>query len=670
MCKIGIITLSASDNCGSLLQTYALQQVIKNRFNCDVEIINFISTQSEKVYSLFPNHFYKHPKKTLFTVRNLKSIRKQKEGYQNFRNKFLNMSFKTYKNIESLKTLEKDYDIIITGSDQVWNVNMADYSDAFFIPGNNNVKKIAYATSLGSAQVIEHKKAEQIKIMLADFSAISVREETGKVTIEQLTNKNVYLTADPTLLISKSEWFQLAGKQQITSKYIFYYSWAYSDDEMNLLVQKFAKEKKLQVYVINSSKWYKYRPDKFEFKLYRESGPIAFLNLMKYAEYVFVQSFHGAVFANVFNKRFFFLNEMENDQVDFRTKNIIGIFHEEKQIVHEYKDLDIAMNTELAYKSDEYNELVQNSFDFLDQSLADTDIKKFKSKHAYMIMAHHRPDLLQYLINALDDERNDIVIHIDQKSPMKQKFHAKYAKLYFIDRISVNWGGYSQVECEYKLLKKAVAIGHHTYYHFLTGANYPLWNQDVLHQYFEKNSGTEYIGFDEAIDFSFRARYYTPFSEHGKLSGLSGKAIKVIRKNHIMFQKVLGMDRLKNSNLTIKKGCAYYSVTEDFVKELIKNEARVKRLFKHTLCCDEVFVQTIAYNSKYKNKINILNNEWDGAMRELAWPSNVPGEHPGLNFSMKDLNYLLNSKRFFAMKFESPDGVKVIEKIKEKRNIS
>ena len=27
--KIGILTLSASDNCGSLLQAYALQEVIK-----------------------------------------------------------------------------------------------------------------------------------------------------------------------------------------------------------------------------------------------------------------------------------------------------------------------------------------------------------------------------------------------------------------------------------------------------------------------------------------------------------------------------------------------------------------------------------------------------------------------------------------------------------------
>ena len=59
------------------------------------------------------------------------------------------------------------------------------------------------------------------------------------------------------------------------------------------------------------------------------------------------------------------------------------------------------------------------------------------NKHAYMIMAHHRPDLLQLLINSLDDERNDIIVHIDKKSNMKpEQFETQYAKILLIGQVT------------------------------------------------------------------------------------------------------------------------------------------------------------------------------------------------------------------------------------------
>lgn len=291
-------------------------------------------------------------------------------------------------------------------------------------------------------------------------------------------------------------------------------------------------------------------------------------------------------------------------------------------------------------------------------------------RHAYMIMAHHRPDLLQRLIDAIDDERNDIIIHIDNKSTMdSEQFQCQKAGLFFTDRISVNWGGYTQVACEYMLIRKALEIGHHEYYHFLTGVNYPLWNQDVIHDFFQEHQGCEFLGFDHSADFSSRAKYYIPFSEHGKLTGFTGKVIQMLRTVSIGLQKLFKIDRLKGMKVEIQKGCAYFSITEDLIREVLEKEKFIKKSLSHTICCDEVFVQTIAYNSCFRDRIYDIHNEWDGCMREFAWPSNLPGEHPGWNFSMKDLDHLLNSKRLFAMKFESPDGITVIDTIKKKRDI-
>lgn len=363
--KVGIITLSASDNCGSLLQTYALQYVLEKKMNCCVEVINFCSKQSAAVYDIFPPFFFKHPKKTIFTLKHLKSIKNQKQDYEDFRKEYLNLTKKIYTDVDELKTLYDTYDVIITGSDQVWNINMTDYSDAFFIPWNTKAKKIAYAASLGSVEVIGEEKRSQIENWLSDFEAISVREETGKRTIQHLTNKEISILADPTLLLTFDEWNEISGERLISGEYIFFYSWSYPDEDMNELVRDFARSNKLDVYVINSSKWYKYRPEKFGFRLCHKAGPSAFINLMINAKYVFVQSFHGAVFGNLLHKRFFFLNERSDGSLDFRAANILGLLHEESQIVHSIQDIDSAMKANLNYSNDEYEALKEKSLQFL-----------------------------------------------------------------------------------------------------------------------------------------------------------------------------------------------------------------------------------------------------------------------------------------------------------------
>lgn len=370
MITVGILTLSASDNCGSLLQAYALQEILRKRFNCCAEIIRYKTVQSTEIYALFPRSFYRHPKKTLFTIRHLSSIVKQKQGYQLFRNTYLQQTAKTYRSVEELESVVDRYDVLITGSDQVWNVYMADYSDAFYLPWKTtHAKKVAYAASLGSALVIDPEKAAELSCWLSDFYRISVREQSGKTTLENITKHKIQLTADPTLLLTKAEWDSVAGAPLVEGPYIFFYSWAYPDEQMNRIVQQFSRETKLDVYVINSSRWYKYRPEQFNFILYKESGPSVFLNLMKYARYVFVQSFHGAVFANIFQKRFFFLNENCDGRVDFRSDSLFKLLQEEKQVVHEYADLQAALSADLTFTSSGLDQLVQTSLDFLKEAI-------------------------------------------------------------------------------------------------------------------------------------------------------------------------------------------------------------------------------------------------------------------------------------------------------------
>ena len=133
-------------------------------------------------------------------------------------------------------------------------------------------------------------------------------------------------------------------------------------------------------------------------------------------------------------------------------------------------------------------------------------------RHAYLIMAHGNLAQLSKLVSALDDERNDIYIHIDKKTKNfnEKMITATYSKVKFIEQINVNWGGYSIVKCELLLLEAAVKFNtDYVRYHLVSGADLPIKSQDYIHDFFEDNNG-EYIRFDpKPISlYEDRVKYY------------------------------------------------------------------------------------------------------------------------------------------------------------------
>lgn len=287
-------------------------------------------------------------------------------------------------------------------------------------------------------------------------------------------------------------------------------------------------------------------------------------------------------------------------------------------------------------------------------------------KNAYLIMAHHRPDLLHELILALDDVRNDIYIHIDIKAKdLDWNTAAEKAHVVVIPAMSVNWGGYTQIECEYRLLKAALRDGSHDYYHLMTGVTYPIKSQDYINAYLEEHNGTEYVGFDNKRDYSFRVKYKHLFCEEGKMPGLQGRIKFKLRNYYLKLQHILGVDHFKKYNMVCKKGCAYWSITEEFARYVVNNEQLIHEMLKYSISGDEVFVQTLLYNSKFKEYAKNLNDEYDGCMREFAWEHITKCNDPWHNFHLDDLEYLRRSDKWFALKFEGDDGLESVQELKK-----
>ena len=292
------------------------------------------------------------------------------------------------------------------------------------------------------------------------------------------------------------------------------------------------------------------------------------------------------------------------------------------------------------------------------------------AKHAYLIMAHNEFTILEKLLKLLDNENNDIYLHIDKKV---KNFDFNYFKklikksnLIFTKRLDVRWGSYKQIACEYLLFRTA-SQKKYAYYHLLSGTDMPLTNQKTVHDFFDKNKGKEFVCFDNHQNISEsaieRVKYYHLFVNLARSKNkLLCKFFQVFHFHSIKFQKKLKINRLKKVNYTFRKGANWVSVTDEFVKYLLSKEKEVKKIFKYSYCADELFVQTILYNSKfYKNVYSIKNDDYLGIKRYIDWKRGEP-----YTFTIDDYDLLINSDCFWARKFSSKKDKEIINKIYEK----
>ena len=287
-----------------------------------------------------------------------------------------------------------------------------------------------------------------------------------------------------------------------------------------------------------------------------------------------------------------------------------------------------------------------------------------QSKHAYLIMAHHRMDLLQRLVNALDDERNDLYIHLDKKYKGNEVISAHFSKIIWIKRTDVRWGGYSQIRCELDLLKAALNSGvSYQYYHLLTGASYPIKPKEYIFDFFNQNDGFQFVGFAQNGDRYYeRVKNRFLFNEIGKPKKCLSHAIKLFIRNKVKkLQNSLKIDYFKKYHMTFKKGLTYWSIKEDFAKYIVENEKLIHSMLKKSDRGDEVFVQTLLFNSPYKNQIYNLDNEYLGCMVHAAWHNSAEEGAP--NFVLRDFEKIKDAKELYGYKFEGKDGLLLLDRI-------
>lgn len=285
-------------------------------------------------------------------------------------------------------------------------------------------------------------------------------------------------------------------------------------------------------------------------------------------------------------------------------------------------------------------------------------------KHAYLIMAHNNFPLLLELIESLDHQRNELFLHIDKKVPQDTflAFQSSYQKrkqernlqspLFFTDRISVHWGGYSQIACELLLMEAAARKDHYAYYHLLSGSDLPIKPMEEILAFFDHlppHSGTEFLAFDS---LQVPAHVRERISLYHILRESSHPLAEPLDALFTRVQRLLHVDRLRNSSLILQKGANWFSITDGLVRYALEQKDWIARTFSHSVCADELFLQTLAANSPFVNKIydpyddgNSLAN-----LRYIDWERGT-GNSPYV-FQREDRDMLLGLPHLFARKFE------------------
>lgn len=326
--KTATLTWNSFYNYGTCLQAYALQHYIEslgyeNRVIDDSSIV-FTVSKSDKSPTVECKLKWRWRKAWQSVHANYRTFyRCQRllcQGVNEFKAKILKIDYET----ASVLRDEKDYDVYICGSDQIWvPLGFNNPKWIFYYAAFTNKKKISYAPSIGGYYIPDEWKTK-VSELISSFSALSVREEAGRDALQELTQQKVKLVVDPTLLLSRNEWENvLPCNYHKKEKYVLGYILT-PNNTYYQIARNYAHQHGMKFYLFMLNLQDYGQADK-----YISGSPFDFLEYVRNADLLFTDSFHGTIFSTIFEIPFYtfkrFADESQlnqNSRIDTLLKEI------------------------------------------------------------------------------------------------------------------------------------------------------------------------------------------------------------------------------------------------------------------------------------------------------------------------------------------------------------
>lgn len=297
--KIGVATMY-SDNYGACLQAYALQKKLNN-LGYQVEQINYqkkSNIQNRSKIKVILSLGIKGIIQLLFSKK-YRTMRKNE--FNRFRSTFLNITKNKYFS-DDLSLLNADYDYFISGSDMVFSDEFFDDWHFYYLGFADIGKAIAYAPSFGKCDFSEDK-IDICKNYLKRYNRISCREKSGCEFVENDLGLKCVNVCDPTFLLKKEEWDDLAS-EDCPSNYALSYVFGGEFGERKKVFRELEKNISIE-FIPQSNSQFKKAKNNLSLKKY--------VSLFKNADFVVTDTFHGLMFSLIFEKPFVVLKRGNNE---------------------------------------------------------------------------------------------------------------------------------------------------------------------------------------------------------------------------------------------------------------------------------------------------------------------------------------------------------------------
>ena len=278
-------------------------------------------------------------------------------------------------------------------------------------------------------------------------------------------------------------------------------------------------------------------------------------------------------------------------------------------------------------------------------------------KHGVIISAHNNVEIVRTALRMLDDPRFIFFLHIDAKSkhhPQEFVPELKHASCVMLDRVVLNWGGYSMIHVIFRLME--AAVNHQVdVIHYLQGADLPLKTPDQIDRFLENNSEKNFLNFQpECNDY---ARYKV-LCKHFLVELPWYREAKILHWiNH-------GLSHLQkpfmDPHRKLYHGSSLFTITREFALYVLKQEPEIRREYRYSIAGDEVFLHTIFMNSPYVQTLSEFGN-----VRLIDWKRRE-GNSPH-TFTMEDHQELAaaiaTEHYLFARKFSAYRDLDVVKNI-------
>lgn len=285
-------------------------------------------------------------------------------------------------------------------------------------------------------------------------------------------------------------------------------------------------------------------------------------------------------------------------------------------------------------------------------------------RHVYLVAAYENFEVLEFLMAMIDDERNDIYLHVDKKAkgfePSRFNAICRKSNVTIVPRELVYWADYTQVKAALRLMRLALQSGNNfSHIHFLSDSDLPIKSPDQIHDFIADHPENEFVAFNPPPSWvDDWLGYYYPLNRYLRhpsrfVAGAYNRFSHYSRKA----QKQAGIRRQRS--IEIKYGSDWFSITRSLAEYLVDNEKVIRQNFRHTFLPSEFYVQTLVWNSHFRDKVFDFSNPYRSNLRHIDF-SRGTGSSP-YTFTISDLAELRTSDRLFARKFSTSVDRDVIE---------